>query len=131
MFALPEVKLGMAVLMGTHRISRVIGMADAQELVLLGDRFNAQTAQMLGLVHKVVPSDQIDAAVASLAEKFRRLPPRTIGVAKRVLNDGFHLPLRDSEDLEIDAQAWLLHSQDLRGAVESYLAKRELHFTGS
>ena len=78
-----------------------------------------------------MPPDQLDAAVASLADKFRRLPPRTIGVATRVLNDGFHLPLRDSEDLEIDAQAWLLHSQDLRGAVESYLAKRELHFTGS
>jgi enoyl-CoA hydratase/carnithine racemase len=129
-FALPEVKLGIAVLMGTHRISRVIGMAAAKELVLLGDRFNAQTAYTLGLVHKVVPPDQLDAAVASLADKFYRLPPRTIGVAKRILNEGYHLPLRDSEDLEIDAQAQLLHDQDLREAIESYLAKREPHFTG-
>jgi enoyl-CoA hydratase/carnithine racemase len=36
----------------------------------------------------------------------------------------------ESEDLEIDAQAQLLHSQDLREAVESYLAKREPRFTG-
>src|SRR5512139_925424 len=52
-FALPEVKLGLAVIMGTQRISRVIGIAAAKELVLLGDRFNAQTAQALGLLHNV------------------------------------------------------------------------------
>jgi enoyl-CoA hydratase/carnithine racemase len=129
-FALPEVKLGLAVIMGTQRISRVVGMAVAKELVLLGDRFNAQTAQSLGLVHKVVPPDQLDAAVVSLADKFRRLPPRTIGVAKRILNEGYQLPLRESEELEIDAQAPLLHSQDLHEAIDSYLAKREPHFTG-
>jgi len=127
---LPEVKLGIAVIMGTQRISRVVGMAAAKELVLLGDRFNVQTARALGLVHKAVPPDQLDAAVASLAGKFDRLPPRTIAVAKRILTEGYYLPLRDSEDLEIDAQAQLLHSQDLREAIESYLAKREPRFTG-
>ena len=129
-FALPEVKLGLAVIMGTQRISRAVGMAAAKELILLGDRFTAQTAQALGLVHKVVPPNQLDAAVASLADRFRRLPPRTVGVAKRILNEGYQLPLRDSEDLEIDAQARLLHSQDWREAIESYRAKREPHFTG-
>jgi enoyl-CoA hydratase/carnithine racemase len=130
-FALPEVKLGVAVIMGTQRISRVVGTAAAKELILLGDRFNAQTAQALGLVHKVIPPDQLDAAVASLADRFRRLPPRTIGVAKRILNEGYDLSLRDSEDLEIAAQAQLLHSRDLREAIESYLEKREPHFTGN
>ena len=129
-FALPEVKLGIAVIMGTQRISRVVGVAAAKELILLANRFNAQTAQALGLVHKVVPPDQLDAAVASLADKFRRLPPRTIGMAKRILNEGYDLSLRDSEDLEIDAQAQLLHSQDLREAIASYLEKREPRFTG-
>jgi enoyl-CoA hydratase/carnithine racemase len=129
-FALPEVKLGIAVIMGTQRISRVVGTAAAKQLILLGDRFNAQTAQALGLVHKVVPPDQLDAAVASLANRFRRLPPRTIGAAKRILNAGYDLSLRDSEDLEIDAQAQLLHSQDLREAIASYLEKREPRFTG-
>ena len=78
----------------------------------------------------VVPHDQLDAAVASLVGKFRKLPPHIIAVAKRILNEGYQLPLRESEDLEIEAQAQLLHSQDLREAVESYLAKREPHFAG-
>jgi enoyl-CoA hydratase len=130
-FALPEVKLGIAVLMGTHRITRVTGMAAAKELVLLGDRFNAQTAHRLGLLHRVVTPDQLDTAVTAMADKFRRLPPRTIGAAKRIFNEGYGLPLRESEDLELDAQAQLLNSQDLREAIESYLAKREPHFTGN
>ena len=129
-FALPEVKLGLAVIMGTQRISRVVGLAAAKELIMQGDRYSAQTAQALGLVHKVVPPDQLDAAVASLADRFRRLPPRTVGVAKRILDEGYNLSLRDSEDLEIDAQAQLLHSPDLREAIESYLEKRGPHFTG-
>ncbi len=129
-FALPEVKLGLAVIMGTQRISRVASIAAAKELILLGDRFNAQTAQTLGLVHKVVPPAELDAAVASLADRFRRLPPRTVGAAKRILNEGYDLSLRDSEDLEIAAQAPLLRSPYLREAIDSYLEKREPHYTG-
>jgi enoyl-CoA hydratase/carnithine racemase len=129
-FALPEIKLGIAVLMGTQRITRVTGMAAAKELVLLGDRFNAERAQSLGLLHRVVAPDQLDATVTAMADRFRRLPPRTVGVAKRILNEGFCLPLRDSQDLELDALGRLLSSRDVREAMESYLAKREPHFTG-
>jgi enoyl-CoA hydratase/carnithine racemase len=129
-FALPEVKLGIAVLMGTHRITRVAGVAAAKKLVLLGERINAQTAHTVGLVHSIVPPDQLDASVAALADKFRKLPPRTVGIAKRIFNSTYHLSLRESQDMEIDAQAELLNSPDLREAIESYLTKREPHFTG-
>lgn len=129
-FALPEVKLGIAVLMGTHRITRVAGMPTTKELILLGERFDAQTAQTYGLVHKVVPPDRLDAAVNTLAAKFRKLPPRTTGIAKRIINQGYHLSLRESQNLEIDAQAELLDSPDFREAVESYLERRQPRFTG-
>jgi enoyl-CoA hydratase len=130
MFAFPEIKIGIAPLWGTQRITRTVGLAAAKELVLLGERFSAQKANTLGLVNQVVAPEQLDSEVNSLADKFRKLPPRTTGVVKHVLNTGYHLPLRESEEMELNAQAALFTSPDLREAVESYIAGREPHFKG-
>jgi len=129
-FSLPEVKLGMGVIMGTQRVTRVAGVAATKEIILLGKRFNANDAQSYGLVNRVVPPDELDAAVAALAEKFQQLPPRTVGIAKRIINVGHNLSMRESQNLEIDAQAELLDSPDLQEAIESYLEKRRPQFTG-
>ncbi|MEZ4769982.1 MAG: enoyl-CoA hydratase/isomerase family protein [Caldilineales bacterium] len=129
-FALPEVKLGIPVLMGTQRLTQVTGVAAAKELVLLANRFNPETAHRLGLLHRVVPSDQLDAVVAKMADRFRRLPPTTVAVAKRIINEGSALSLRQSQDLELGALAQLLDSHDARKALESYLAGRESRYVG-
>jgi enoyl-CoA hydratase/carnithine racemase len=129
-FSLPEVKLGIGVIMGTQRVSRVAGVAATKEMILLGKRFNANDAQAYGLVNRVVPPDELDAAVAALAEKFQQLAPRTVGIAKRIINVGHNLSIRESQNLEIDAQAELLDSPDMQEAIESYLEKRRPQFTG-
>ena len=129
-FSLPEVRLGMAVLMGTQRVTRVAGVAAAKELILLGKRFNADAAQAYGLVHQVVPPDELDAAVAAFAEQFEKLPPRAVGVAKRIINQGHGLSIRESQDLELDAQAELLNTRDLGEAMVSCLENRAPKLTG-
>jgi enoyl-CoA hydratase/carnithine racemase len=116
--------------MGTQRVTRVAGVAATKEMILLGKRFSANDAQAYGLVNRVVPPDELDAAVAALAEKFQQLPPRTVGIAKRIINVGHNLSMRESQNLEIDAQAELLDSPDLQEAIESYLEKRRPQFTG-
>jgi len=128
--SLPEVRLGIGVIMGTQRVTRVAGVAATKEMILLGKRFNARAAQTYGLLHSIVPPNELDEAVAALAEKFQTLPPRTVGIAKRLINTGHNLSMRDSQNLEIDAQVELLDSPDLREAIESYLEKRRPRFTG-
>ena len=129
-FNLPEVKLGIPVLWGTRRLTRVAGVAAAKEMILLGKRFKASVAQAYGLLHEVVPPDELDKTVAALAAKFQRLPPRTVGIAKRIIHSGYDLSMRESQNLEIDALAELLDSPDLREAIESYSEKRRPQFTG-
>ena len=129
-FSLPEVRLGLPIIMGTQRLTRVAGVAATKEMILLGKRFNANAAQAYGLLHQVVPPDELDAAVAALADKFTRLPPRTVGIAKRIINSGYDLSMRDSQDLEIDALTELLDSHDLQEAIESYSERRRPRFTG-
>ena len=72
----------------------------------------------------------LEAAVAALADRFQRLPPRTVGIAKRIINSGHNLSMRDSQNLEIDALAELLDSPDVREAIESTLEKRRPRFGG-
>ena len=129
-FSLPEVRLGLPIIMGTQRLTRVAGVAAAKEIIMLGKRFNASAAQAYGLLHQVVPPGELDAAVAALADKFQRLPPRTVAIAKRIINLGHNLSMRDSQNLELDAQAELLDSPDLREGRESYSEKRRPRFTG-
>jgi len=129
-FSLPEVRLGLGVIMGTQRVVRVAGVAAAKEMILLGRRFNARTAEAYGLLHSVVPPDELDAAVAAWAREFQTLPPRTVGLAKRIIDRGYNLSLRESQDLEIDAQADLFDSADTREAFASYTEQRRPKFTG-
>jgi enoyl-CoA hydratase/carnithine racemase len=129
-FSLPEVKLGLAVLMGTQRVTRVAGLAATKEMILLAKPFGADDALAYGLVNRIVPPDELDAAVAGLAAKFLTLPPRTVGIAKRIIDAGYALSLRDSQDLEIETQAELWDSPDMREAIASFLEKRRPRFVG-
>jgi enoyl-CoA hydratase/carnithine racemase len=129
-FSLPEVKIGVAVVMGTQRVARVAGVAATKEMILLAERFGAPAALSWGLLHRLVAPEQLDAAAEAIAGKFRRLPPRTVGIAKRLINEGYGRSIRDSQALEIDAQVELLGSHDLGEAVASHIQKRPPAFTG-
>jgi enoyl-CoA hydratase/carnithine racemase len=129
-FSLPEVRLGIPVIMGTQRVTRVAGVAATKEMILLGERFRANAALAYGLVHKVVASDELDDTVATLADKFMQLPPRTVGIAKNIINLSYDLSLRESQDSEIDAMAEVLGNRDVREGIESFLDKRRPQFSG-
>jgi len=126
----PEVKRGVPVIMGTQRVTRVVGVAVTKELILQAKNVNAQDAKEYGLVHEVVPPDELDDAVANLAHKFLSIPIKTVGAAKHIIDAGYHISLRDSQDLEINVQVELLDSPDLKEAIDSFFEKRSPSFIG-
>lgn len=129
-FGLPEVKRGIPVLMGTHRLTGIIGPAAAKEMILLAELIKADHALSLGLIHEVVHQDDLNNSVTALAEKFLKLPPRTVRAAKRIFQEGYSLPLRESQELEIEVQADLMDSSDMREALQSFFEKRPPQYTG-
>lgn len=62
-FAFPEVRLGIAAASISHFVVRKVGASHARSLFLTGERFGAERAQEIGLVHNVVQRDDLDAAV--------------------------------------------------------------------
>lgn len=129
-FGFPEVKRGIPVLMGTQRVSRIAGLAKAKEMLYLGENFNAVAARDFGLVHRVVPADELDVAVDKFARTFLRLPPRTVGQVKRILHQSLELTLKESQELEIETEVGLKGSLDFQEALQSFLEKREPRFRG-
>lgn len=129
-FGLPEVKRSIGVIMGTQRITRVAGLAATKEMTLLADNFGAEQAQRYGLVTRLVADDQLETAVSALANKFRKLPPRAVGVAKRIIDEGYTMTMRQSQDLEIEAQQELLNSSDFQEAIAAFFEKRPPRYTG-
>jgi enoyl-CoA hydratase/carnithine racemase len=127
---LPEVKRGIPVIAGTQRVTRITGVAAAKELVLLGKNIKIQNAKEIGLVHAVVPEDQLDQTVHSFAEQFLRLPPRTVGAAKQIIDEGSYLSLRASQDLEIEIMQKLLRSPDFKEAITSFIEGRSPEYIG-
>lgn len=69
-FALPEVTLGIIPGGGgTQRLSRIIGVGRAKELIFTGDQIDAQEAYRIGLANHVVPQDQLLDTCRALGKK--------------------------------------------------------------
>lgn len=87
-FRLPELALGLPMAWGgiLPRLLNEVGAARARELVLTGRSFDAPEALSLSILHKVVPAEDIDAAVTAWARPILRRPPTALRVTKTLLN---------------------------------------------
>ncbi len=130
-FALPEVRLGMMPGSGgSQRLLRLIGLSRAKYWVLTGRRMNAAEAERLGIVAKVVPAGELDAAVEELVQEFLKLSPLSLRVLKQTLQDGADIPLGSALELERKAYAYLRSTYDYEEGVKSFLEKRPPRFEG-
>ena len=128
-FQLPEVKRSIGVIMGTQRITRTIGIATTKEMVMLGHPVQAKRALQIGLVNKVVALDQLSRQATEFAQQFLELPPLAVGLCKKIINEGQFLE-RAGQDLEIEAQAALLKTEDFQEAISSFFEKRKPMYKG-
>jgi enoyl-CoA hydratase/carnithine racemase len=86
-FGLPEVGIGILPSSGgTLRLTRLLGAARAKELILLGDRIDAEQALRLGVVTEVVGEGESLPRALALAERLAALPPVALAMAKQVID---------------------------------------------
>ena len=128
---LPEVSLGIIPGGGgTQRLSRLLGVARAKDLVLTGRRIGAAEALAMGLVGRVAPDARLlDEALAYAAEVARNAPV-SLRQAKRAIDRGVHLPLDEALDLENRLYQACLDTKDRVEALRAFAEKRPPVFTG-
>lgn len=116
-FGEPEIRFGSGVV--TMVMPWVLGVRKSKELLYTGeDRIDAQEALRIGLVNKVVPRDELDAATLALAEEIAKNDPFAISLTKRAINrvwegGGFREAI--ASNVEIDA---LIETADLPERAE-------------
>lgn len=129
-FGLPEVTLG---LMpgggGTQRLTRIVGPAKTKEIMMTGSPITAAEAYRIGLVTKLVPDAELEAATAKLAKKIARNPFQSVRLMKEAVNRGQDLDLQSGITLEQDMFDRVFQSKDAEEGVRSFVEKRKPVFT--
>ncbi|HLI24574.1 MAG TPA: enoyl-CoA hydratase-related protein, partial [Acidimicrobiales bacterium] len=125
----PEINLGMIPGSGgTQRLARLVGTGRAKDLVFRGRRLPAADALAWGLLTEVVPAQELDAAVASVADELAGKAGLALSMAKRVINHAYDGPLHVGLELEGLAYGLLRSTHDFREGVEAFVAKRKPAF---
>jgi 2-(1,2-epoxy-1,2-dihydrophenyl)acetyl-CoA isomerase len=102
-------------------LTRAVGPAKARELLLLGDRIDADEAQRLGLVSKVVDDDLLGQHVDAIAARLAALPPTAARLMKQNLVDAVTLPLSEYLDAETARFAECSGSDEAIAAAKAFL----------
>ena len=117
---------------GTWFLARLVGVAKAKELYLTSPRVGAQEALALGIVNRVLPDAELDAAVDALAASLAAGPTVALNYMKRNLTavaDGISLgALLDMEAARMVRSA---QTADHREAAKAFVEKRAPRFTGN
>jgi enoyl-CoA hydratase/carnithine racemase len=120
-FASPEPSLGiLAGAGGNHRLSRLAGFAVAQRMLYAGDVVDAEAALAAGLIDRLAPAAELDAAVDALVASIARRSWRALELTKLALR----LDQRDTTTFDLAAQALLYESEDAAARMKAFLEKR-------
>ena len=130
-FGQPEVNIGIIPGGGaTQRLPRLIGVCKAKELIYTGDIINAEQADRLGLVNRVVPTDELMPAARELARKIATKSPAALKLAKTAINRGMQTNLESGLKYEYELYGLALSLEDRAEGVSAFLEKRAPKFVG-
>jgi enoyl-CoA hydratase len=130
-FALPEVKRALIPFAGSlARLPRQIPFCMAMEMLLTGEPISAIDAQRNGLVNRVVPADRLLETARAVAQNIARNGPVAVRAIKHtvVAASGVSLPV--AYEMEDQAKAAVMASEDAREGPRAFLEKRPPVYRG-
>ena len=131
LLGMPEVRLGVIPGSGgTQRLPRLIGLARAKELILLGEMIDADTALGFGLVNRVVPSGDAEKAARDLAGSLTQRGPVAVREAKRLMDSTINSPIAEGQAAELAASERVFASDDMLEGANAFFEKRHPEFEG-
>ena len=130
-FNLAYIHLGASCDVGASwALPRLVGTRKALEIALLSDPFLADEALRLGLVNRVVPAAELDAATDAIARRFAAGPTLAYGAMKRLMHTSMDRTLPEQLTAEAGAFVGCARTQDFRAGVEAFHARSPARFEG-
>jgi enoyl-CoA hydratase len=127
----PEINLGtIPGYGGTQRLARLVPRGVAMDLVLTGRIISAKEALELGLVNKVAPKEEFEAAVDELAKLLLEKPPFALKACMEAVLHGTEIGFDEGLRLEADLFAMTCGTLDQKEGMKAFLEKRKGSFKG-
>ncbi|HHX37244.1 MAG TPA: hypothetical protein GX717_04605 [Clostridiaceae bacterium] len=113
-----------------YLLARIVGLSRAKELVFSRRMVEAEEAKSLGIVHQIVPLEELETTAMNLAEQYATGPTRAFALAKGIINASQESTLDQVLDSETYRQTALFATEDFREGVAAFLEKRKPEFKG-
>ena len=129
-FGQPEVGLGIIPgFGGTQRLARLIGMGRAKELIFTCDNIDAQEAYRIGLVNKVVSTEELYDTAKKMAKKIISKGSYAVSIAKAAINNGYDMDIKNAVEMEANIFGVENDTHDKKEGMGAFLEKREANLT--
>jgi len=126
-FGLPEVSIGIMPAFAVLRLPQIVGRTRAKELIMTGKRIDANEAERIGLINKVVRNDHLMEAVEEAAQVMMNMAPLSLRLAKSVVNREI-----GGEEVvhAVNTTSLFFGLEDLREGKNAFFEKRKPKFRG-
>ena len=115
---------------GSSRLPSVIGLGRAKEMIMASKLIDGTEAERIGLVNRVAPAAEVDAATDQLVGELLACAPRAVAYAKRLLDSVAKPNLSATLELEVAAQELCARSEDFGEGTRAFAEKRQPEFSG-
>lgn len=131
LFCLPETRIGLVPAMISPYVTRAMGANAARRYILSGERFSAQDARSMGMVHELAPAAELDAAVDRVAQAFVDCAPNALAEAKKLLRQVIGAPITPPLiSYTAGVIARCRSSVEAREGIAAFREKRKPSWTG-
>jgi enoyl-CoA hydratase/carnithine racemase len=128
---LPETRIGLIPdVGGSSRLPSIVGLGRAKELIMASKLVDGTEAERIGLVNRVAPAEELDAATDALVGELLACAPVAVAHAKRVLDAAAKPALATTLGLEVTAQGVCARTDDFAEATRAFAEKRDPQFSG-
>lgn len=115
---------------GSQRLSRIVGIGKAKELIYTGDMIDANEAYNINLVNRVVDDNSLLDECLEMAQKISSKGQLAIKYAKNAINRGYEVDIDTAINIESNLFGLCFASQDQKEGMSAFLEKREADFHG-
>jgi enoyl-CoA hydratase/carnithine racemase len=128
---LPETRVGLIPdVGGSSRLPAVVGLGRAKEMIMTSKLVDGVEAERIGLVNRVVPAEELEAATQQLVDELLACAPLAVGHAKRVMDAAAKPALAVTLEQEVTVQELCARSGDYAEGARALSEKRQPEFTG-